>query len=180
MLTDEELTTRLRAAFDEGVPELEYAGTIPRVHHRGGLAATSVLAGAVALALAPAALQRTDDRHPTTPTASPSRGTAEHGRTVRHTLDLGSLHLTYATTAGQSGLLFMVGPEGIPVPADAEKVDLGIPAQVWFAAHPGDHDPQVYVQPEGSSSTFGLLAPGWTRQQFIDLLEHADQRRGRS
>jgi hypothetical protein len=179
MLTDEELTARLSAAFARSVPELEYAGAVPRVRHRGGLAATSVLAATAALALAPAALQhdRSDD-----PVAVPSRAghapssghTLTH--TVTHTLDLGSLHLTYATTSGQSGLFFMLGPGGVPVPPDAHEVDLGIPAQVWFASDPGPHEPQVYVEPAGSTSTYGLLGQGWTRQEFIDLLQHASDR----
>jgi hypothetical protein len=176
MLTDEELTTRLCAAFDQSVPELEYAGAVPRVRHRGGLAATSVLAATAALALAPAALQH--DR-PGEPAAVPSPAThhaptGQHtgGHSVTHTLDLGSLHLTYATTSGRSRLLYLLGPGGVPVPPDAEKVDLDIPAQVWFAVDPGPREPQVYVEPDGSTFTYGILGRGWTRQQLIELLEH--------
>jgi hypothetical protein len=181
MLTDEELTTRLGAAFHEGTPELEYAGAVPRVRHRGGLAATSVLATTAALALAPAVLHRTDDDRSPARLVSPATGVSppavgHRARPIRHTLDLGSLHLTYATTDGQSGLLFMLGPGGVPVPPDAEKVDLGIPAQVWFAVNPGDREPQVYVEPAGSTYTYGLLGKGWTRQQFIDLLQHPTER----
>jgi hypothetical protein len=185
MLTDEELTARLSAAFERSVPELEYAGAVPRVRHRGGLAATSVLAVTAALALAPAALQH--DRS-ADPGAVPSRtGHAPSGghsltrpvtHTVTHTLDLGSLHLTYATTSGQSGLFFLLGPGGVPVPPDAQKVDLGIPAQVWFASDPGPHEPQVYVEPAGSTYTYGLLGQGWTRQEFIDLLQHGSDHDG--
>jgi hypothetical protein len=64
MQTDEELTARLEVAFRQDARTLEYAGRVPHVHHRRGLAATSVLAGATALALAPAALQQTQDRAP--------------------------------------------------------------------------------------------------------------------
>jgi hypothetical protein len=177
MLTDEELTTRLSAAFEESVPELEYAGAVPRVRHGGGLAATSVLAGAVALALAPAALQHTDDRAAPRPGASPLAGHRSHGpeHAVRHTLDLGTLHLVYATTAGQSDLFYVLGPVGLAVPADATPADLDIPAQVWFATDPQGQDPDVYVRPDGSSMTYGILARGWTHQQLVDLLEHPVQ-----
>ena len=55
MLTDEELSTRLSTAFHESIPDLTYAGAVPQVRTRGtGLAATSVLAAAAALALTPA------------------------------------------------------------------------------------------------------------------------------
>ena len=88
MLTDEELTRRLSAAFHEGVPELTYAGTVPQVRRRGtGLAATSVLAAAAALVLTPAALQRGADRPPSSvPSADPGvHDTGLQGHTVIRT-----------------------------------------------------------------------------------------------
>lgn len=172
MLTDEELTTRLSAAFRAEAPELTYAGRLPHVR-RGvpGLTATTVVGAAAALALAPAALQHD---HLKAPDAAPSTRTTHHAQAhgAVHTLVLGSLRLTYAATAGQGDLSFVGAPGGLTVPADAQKVDLGIPAQVWFAADPAEGDPQVYVLPDGSSTTYGIYGQGWTHQELVDLLQH--------
>ena len=43
MLTEDEMTTRLGAAFRENVPHLEYDGPVPRVRHHGALATTTSL-----------------------------------------------------------------------------------------------------------------------------------------
>jgi hypothetical protein len=32
-----------------------------------------------------------------------------------------------------------------------------------------------YVRALGTSQIYGVIAPGWTRQQLIDLLEHGSQ-----
>jgi hypothetical protein len=96
MLTDQELTRRLGAALRDSVPEMTYAGPVPRVRARGGLAVTSVLAAAAALALTPAALERAESPSAqsgpsTTPGAHQS---SPPGNTVIRTLDFGGLHLT--------------------------------------------------------------------------------------
>jgi hypothetical protein len=103
---------------------------VPHVHHRRGLAATSVLAGATALALAPAALQQTQDRAPdAVPSARPGvHHSPPAGPSVTHTLDVAGLHLTYAATAGRSGLVFEIG-NVIGLPPDAQKVDVDVPAR---------------------------------------------------
>jgi len=177
MLTDEELTTRLRAALRDSVPEMAYAGPMPRVRRRAGLAATSVLAAAAALALVPAVLdQRDGTSSPVEPGASPGMGpSVQEGHTVVRTLDLGGVRLTYAEVDGMPGdLYFVLGPD-LSLPADAEKVDIDFPGDVWFAHASSGDEPQVYVRPGDSSMLFGLLAPGWTRQQLVDLLEHPAQ-----
>jgi hypothetical protein len=176
MLTDEELTRRLSAAFHEGVPELTYAGTAPQVRRRGtGLAATSVLAAAAALVLTPAALQRGADRPPSSvPSADPGvHDTGPQGHTVIRTVDLGGLHLTYAQMDAMGPLYFTVGPD-LSLPPDAEKADIDAAgnADVWFVDNPPSGEPQAYVKPKDSSMLYGLLAPGWTREQLIDLFEH--------
>jgi hypothetical protein len=33
----------------------------------------------------------------------------------------------------------------------------------------------MYVRALGTSQIYGVIAPGWTRQQLIDLLEHGSQ-----
>lgn len=172
MLTDEELTERLEVAFRATTLELEYTGRVPRVRRAGGLAATAVLAVATALALTPAALQRDANSGTATDAAPGTTQSPSDARRVTHTLDLGPLRLAYSTVAGAHDQVFLViGPDLTP-PPDAEKVSLDLPADVWFAADPQGDDPQVYVRPFSSTMTYGILAPGWTRQQLIDLLEH--------
>jgi hypothetical protein len=187
MLTDEELTTRLSAALHDGVPPLTYAGPVPRVRRGAtGLATTSVLAAAAALVLTPAALQHGDGRVPDAgPGSSRDPGPSTGSRVVR-TLDIGGVHLSFATTSGDPGPLYAVGGNDLQVPPDAEKVDVpGVPGEYWFAQDPVGDEPQVYVGHRLCPDTtdgcngkpphlvvFGILAPGWTRDQLMRLLEH--------
>jgi hypothetical protein len=185
MLTDEELTTRLSTAFHESVPELTYAGPVPQVRRRGtGLATTSVMAATAALVLTPAALQRGGER---SPESVPSLGTHHdhQGRTVTRTLELGGIRLLFASVDGDLGPLYLVLGDNLAVPPDAQKVDLGVPFDVWFVDHPASGEPQVYVGHRTCPDTidgcagsppplevYGILAPGWTHEQLVDLLEH--------
>jgi hypothetical protein len=177
MLTDEELTSRLTTAFQESVPELTYTGRVPRVRRSATLATMSVLAAATALALAPHALQRGPEPAPqgalsVRPSGqSPTRA----GHTVTRTLDVAGLRLTYASVDGSPGpLYFVLGPD-TGVPAGAEQVDVGLPVDVWFVDDPAPGDPQVLIRTHDASTLYGLLAPGWTHQQLLDLLEHGSQ-----
>jgi hypothetical protein len=191
MLTDEELTTRLSAAFHESAPELTYAGPVPHVRRgHAGLVTTSALAAAAALALTPAALQRGDEQPPGPPGGVPSAGPGTHrsaatghGRVYR--LNLGGLRLSFASDDGDPGdIYYYVGPH-VTVPPDAEKLDLGLPYDVWYDDHAASGQPQIYVGHRTCPDTvdgcnggppqlevFGILAPGWTRDQLIYLIEH--------
>jgi hypothetical protein len=187
MLTDEELTTRLSAALHDGAPPLTYAGPVPHVRRGStGLAATSFLAATAALVLTPAALQHGDGSAPDAgPGTSRGPGPSTGPRVVR-TLDLGGVHLSFATTDGDPGPLYAVGGNDLQVPDDAEKVDVpGVPGEYWFAKNPVGDEPQVYVGHRLCPDTtdgcdgkpaqlevFGILAPGWTRDQLMQLLEH--------
>lgn len=197
MLTDDELTTRLGAAFRENVPDLEYDGPVPRVRHHGALATTTVLSAAVALALAPVALQQGRDRAPhAAPSPVPSSVPDSHrphptGPSTTHTLDVGGLRLTYASVDGKPAQLYFVGGPDLSLPADAEKLDVGLSVDVWYVADPASGDPDLYVRPRGgcpdtqdgcppgyTPPLYGVLAPGWTRQQLVDLVEHPVEAQG--
>jgi hypothetical protein len=187
MLTDEELTTRLSAAFQETTPELTYAGPVPRVSRRGtGLVATSALAAAAALVMTPAALDR-GDGGPMEPSASPgAHRSALDGPPRVNTLDIGRARLSDAQVDGEPGnVYFIVEPDGSTVPPDAEKVDLGLPYDVWVVDNPASGEPQAYVGHRTCPDTvegcngepprlevYGILAPGWTQEQVLYLIEH--------
>jgi hypothetical protein len=197
MLTDNELTTRLQAAFRETVAKMEYGGVVPHVRHHARLATTSVLAGAVATAavaagaLAPAAVQQDQHR---TPDAAPSlrpgtRHSQPAGRTMTHTVGFGSLRLTYASVDGIPGPLSFTGGPHLRLPANAEKLmNLNLPVDVWYAPDAAAGQPDAYTRPRGGCPDtvkgctpgyrpplIGLLAPGWTRHQLIHLFEHPVQ-----
>jgi hypothetical protein len=192
MLTDEELTRRLSTAFHEHVPELTYAGPVPQVRRGGtGLATTSALAAAAALAVTPAALQRDGSgSHHAAPSARPH---AHHspgpGRTVTRTLELGGLTLSFASADGDPGPLFFVIDPDATLPGHAQQLDVDLPGDVdvWYVPDAASGEPQVYVESHGGCPDteagcadtvvtpihlFGILAPGWTRDQLIDLFEH--------
>jgi hypothetical protein len=184
MLTDEELTARLSAAFHESLPELTYAAPVPHVRRHGtGLAATSALAVAATLVLVPAALQQNDVRAPDATPSAPV--TSPWGHRVVRTLDIAGLHLSFATTNGDPGPLYAVLGDDLKVPDDAEKVDVDTPGEYWLAKNPASGEPQVYVGhrlcPDTTAGCdgqaprleiYGILAPGWTRAQLMQLLEH--------
>jgi hypothetical protein len=175
MLTDEELTTRLSAAFHESTPELTYAGPVPQVRRsHAGLAATSAVAATAALVLTPAALQHDAGRGHDT--SSPTKRV--------HTLDIAGLHLSDSSVSGSTGPIYAVGGSDLTIPPDAEKLDVGLPVDVYYDDHPASGAAQVYVRyracPDTNdpcsspppTHTYGLLAPGWTRRQLIEFLEH--------
>jgi len=193
MLTDEELAARLGAAFRETVSEIKYGGAVPRVRHRGGLATISVLAAAaatVAVALAPTAVQRGQNR---TADAMPSLGpvtrhSPSSGRTLTHTVDFGSLRLSYASVDGKPGPLYFTGGAHLRLPASAEKLNLHLPVDVWYVPNAAAGQPDAYTRPRGGCPDtvqgctpgyrprlIGLVAPGWTREQLLDLFEHPVQ-----
>jgi len=176
MLTDEELTARLEAAFHETGLELTYDGRVPRVRRAGGLAATSALAAAVALALAPAALQRDEGTgSQVVPSTRPgTQPPTRPGHRVIRTFDLGGLRFAYAQVAGLRGPLYLIVGSDLGLPPDAQKADIHAAggADVWFAHEPAEGDPQVYVKPAGSSTLYGVYGQGWTSQELIFLLEH--------
>jgi hypothetical protein len=171
MLTDEELTARLTAAFHESTDDLSYSGRVPRVRRTGGLAATSVLVAGTALALAPAALEHGQDTPaPAVPSTHPGAHDSAHAG--NRTVDVGGLHLTYDQVS-RLKLSLVVAPH-LSLPADAVKLDIDAAgnADAWYVADPAEGDPQVYVKPRSSPMMYGLLNDDWTRQQFIDFLEH--------
>jgi hypothetical protein len=179
MLTDDELTARLTTALEESVPDLTYTGRLPRVRRTGTLATTSVLAAATALALAPHALQRGPEPVPQgVPSVRPGgQAPTRAGHTVIRTLEVAGLRLSYASVDGSPGPLYFVLGPATGVPAGAEQVDVGMPVDVWFVDDPAPGDPQVLIRPHDSSTLYGLLAPGWTRQQLLNLLEHGSEQR---
>jgi hypothetical protein len=188
MLTDEELTTRLQIVLRESVPEMTYNGRVPRVHRRGtGLVATSVLAAAAALALTPTMLHGGDAPSPqVTPTVSPqTHPTTGTGRATMHTTNFGGLRLSYAAVDGdERGPLYLVGGPDLRVPPDAVRWDIDSPVEVWFDPHAANGRPQVYSVSHACPDTvggcadysgpyvWGLLAPGWTRDQLFELFQH--------
>jgi hypothetical protein len=184
MLTDEELGTRLTVAFHEGTAGLSYAGPVPQVRRsRAGLVATSAMAAAAAVALVPTALGHDDGRAPSSaPTSSATD--ASSGDRIGRALGIPGLDLTHASAAGAPDLLYAALGSDLRVPDDAEKVDLGLPVDVYFAKNPAEGEPQVYLVSHSCPDTddpcptpppthvAGILAPGWSRAQLIDFLQH--------
>jgi len=105
-----------------------------------------------------------------------------------HTIDFGGLRLSYAAVDGEErGPLYFVGGPSLSVPADAERFDVDAPVEVWFDPHAASGRPQVYTVSHACPDTvgrcadysgpyvWGLLAPGWTREQLLELFEHPVQ-----
>jgi hypothetical protein len=152
-----------------------------------------VLAAAAALALVPSAVQQGRER---VPDAVPSQRPSSHqsgraDRTVTHTVSFAGLRLTYASVDGMPGPLYLVGGPDLSLPAGAEKLDLDLRVDVWYVADPAEGQPDLYTRARGgcpdtvegctpgyTPQLYGLLAPGWTREQLIRLMEHPVEMQG--
>ena len=145
MLTDEELTTRLSAAFHEACPKLTYAGPVPHVAGAAPGSPRPPPWPSPDMVLVPAALAErpSGPRRRTERWAHLGKRESSGHRVVR-TLDIAGLHLSFATTKGDPGPVYAVLGDNLEVPEDAEKVDVNTPGQYWFREKPPSGEPQVY------------------------------------
>jgi hypothetical protein len=184
VLTDDQLTDDLTAAFRAATSDLTYAGRVP-TPRPSALTALPVLAAAAALVVVPAVVGQRDDQagapsatgSPSAgATASPSSSVAPAPRgpaeLVTETVRLAGYRLSYTRPAGAGqGRLHAVG--GVALPDDAVEVPGGGPvpgSSAWTGLDAETGDAALFVSLTGDpGELFELTGPGWTPEQLVDV-----------
>jgi hypothetical protein len=179
MLTDDDLTRELRAAFRGATADLNYTGrtrppramsvVLPTVATAATLAAVAVGVGATGGHHPPAA------RSVVGPVVAPSAGTTT--KLVTKTIKLAGFTLTYQSAAGAPSPLYWKVGFG-KIPAEAREVHVtGTKARVWAGKDPSTGHNALYVKtPTRDGGTlFALYSPTWSEHQLIALFKHRVQ-----
>jgi hypothetical protein len=183
VLTDDDLTRQLRAAFEEDTRGVRYDGAVPRVRTRPAWAAPGwvALPAAGAVAAAVLVLGSTGTPTPATPgtaTAPPSRtpsATSTPATTVTDTFTLAGMTFTYERGADDVPLddqfLRVYDPGQLPAWAEPVALESGASAEVWVGQDPATGDVSMFVSsPERwSGALTGLASPSITVEQMTSL-----------
>jgi hypothetical protein len=189
MLTDDDLTRELGAAFRSETEHMTYQGrTRPPRRMTAALPAVGVAAvlagGAVAgvdasdhhRATTSSALGPTAVR-PTTSSATNVRPAAgKKPRLVTRTMTLAGFTLSFQSAAGgPDPVIAKVDFGGLP--AGVQPVTLtGTGVQAWTGTDPTNGDNALYMKVaiNGGTRLFALESATWTDQQLIDLVESSE------
>ncbi|GAB3200279.1 hypothetical protein GCM10027062_19280 [Nocardioides hungaricus] len=172
MLTDDDLTTELRAAFRDTTTDLRYAGRVPTPRNRLAvgvpLAATAVAAATLAVVWAGSA-----EAPAPAPEATPTQGPVAP-RMVTDTIRVAGYSFTYRYAAGEqpvNDLYAMLGD--VSLPADAKPIDAPEGVKAWAGTDDGSGDRGVWVRPSTAigGAMYAVLSPTWTDEQLASLLE---------
>jgi hypothetical protein len=186
MLTDDDLTRELAAAFRDETTDLRYAGRKPRLRRTVPLSAIPVAAAAAAIVIVPqvAGDDAAAPRPPSTSSSAPSVGLAPSiaatpKGTPTSTLTLHKVHLagfTFETTrqiTEDDPLVFTIDAT---VPAAAKTVD-GVPefVQTWVGTDQKTGNPAVWVKTGNGTGPHLFEAYAfhgdWTADELIQLIK---------
>ena len=174
MLTDDELTTELGAAFRAGTTEVTYRGR--RRPRRTAVVAVPVAAVTVAIAaLAVGAATAGHDPVPApavaigTPT-SPASSAAP--ALVTDTIELAGYTVTYERRAGEQPPLYATMDSALP--DGAKEISAPAGAQAWVGTDPrtGDNTLWVKAPTRNNGKLFALHSSAWSQEQLVDLFHH--------
>lgn len=185
MLTDDDLTRELAAAFRAEAGEMTYDGAVPKVRTRPLWARPGLMAlpavGAVAAAVL--VLGSTDSPAPpatpeattAVPTAGASTTSPSEEDTVTETFRLAGMTFTYERGVDEVPLddqfLRVYDPGQLPGWAEPVALESGASAEVWVGEDPATGDVSMFVRsPErwGGALT-GLASPTITVEQMTSL-----------
>jgi hypothetical protein len=181
MLTDDDLTRQLGAAFEDDTRDKTYGGAVPRVRTRPAWVAPGWVALPAAGAVAAAVLvfgSIGDTAPPAAPdagatTAAPSQATTTDG-TVSEEIQLAGMTFTVRHQAGDDFSMEMLAVYAVDqVPAWAEPVELesGASAKVWVGQAPDGGRVSMFVESPvrwGGKLT-GLASPDLSVEQMIEV-----------
>ncbi|HEX4190370.1 MAG TPA: hypothetical protein VHZ06_05190 [Marmoricola sp.] len=178
MLTDEELTGELGAAFRAGTHDLTYQGR--RRPRR--TAVVAVPAAAVGLALTAVAITAAVNAGSgSTPTgtvagasAAPSSvAPAVRPRLVTEKISLAGYTLHYTAKAGSPAPVYATTEPG-PVPDGFTPVSATNGAKAWIGKDPATGDNALFVQisDRNGGNLFALHSAVWTQQQLVDMFHN--------
>ncbi|KRC48948.1 MULTISPECIES: hypothetical protein [unclassified Nocardioides] len=178
MLTDDDLTRQLEAAFREASADLRYDRRVPtarRTPSTGWLAVPAV-ATVAALAVAGGADE--------SPAPAPEAGhgpTATPGpRWTTDTVTVAGYTFTYRHAPGERLVDDLHADLSPARPPDDATAIAGAPAEVdaWVGTDPdsGQHALWVEAPTRNGGRLFALLSPSWTEDQLKDLFLNGEPR----
>jgi hypothetical protein len=176
MLTDDDLTSELRAAFQSATADLRYDGRTRPAHTRTVVLPVVVAASfAAAAAIGVAATGGHHRQAPLTvvgPAVHPSEATST--KLVTKTIKLAGFTVTYRSPAGDPPPVYAyVGFHHIP--RGLREVHLtGTKAKAWVGKDPRNGRNAVYVKAptRNGGNLFALESSQWTQHQLVHLLKH--------
>lgn len=178
MLTDDDLTRELSAAFRDGTRDLSYAGRRrPRRTAAVAVPVAAVTLAVGALAIngvlsSPAGSGGVPSVH--APVAGASGATSADARTVTEKLELAGFSFTYQVRSGDDDKYpILVSRVSGGVPDDAREVALpGAEAQAWVGTDPATGDAALWVKAptRNGGELFEMHSPRWTEADFVSLV----------
>lgn len=169
MLTDDDLTTELRAAFRDATGDLRYAGKVPTPRNRLALGVPLAASAAVVATLAVVWANASDAPAPE-PEAVPPVGS--HTPRVTDRIEVAGFSVSYLARETRTNDLYAV--DGVSLPDDAQPIDAPAGVRAWIGKDPGTGDLGVWVETptRNGGELFAVLSPSWTLEQLADLLRH--------
>jgi hypothetical protein len=180
MLTDDQLTTQLRAAFRDATDDLRYAGRVPTPRNPYAVAVPAAASVAVVATLAGVWATSGPDEPVRTPQAHPSQ--AAH-RMITSTIHVAGYTFSYRHAAGVEGdddLRAVTNPGAAP--ADAKPVDPPAGAidgvRAWVGTDPASGDNAIWVQSPSRNDgrVFALMSSSWSQDELVDLFRSGSPR----
>jgi hypothetical protein len=191
VLTDDDLTRQLGAAFEDATRDTTYDGAVPRVRTRPAWVAPGWVALPAAGAVAAAVLvmgSTGDTTSPSTPEAAPGTTTSAPSATgasptsggedtVTETFELAGMTFTYERGADETSIddqfLRVYDPGQLPGWAQPVELEQGASAKVWVGQDPSTGDVSMFVQsPERwDGALVGLASPTTSVEQMTRLAQ---------
>jgi hypothetical protein len=182
MLTDDDLTRQLSAAFRADTQDLVYAGRRRPPAAMAVTLSTTAAAGVAAAAVVGAVAltdgsgsPNTHGRHVTSAITSGPTKAHHHGGQVSQTLELAGFSITYSYPAGSPNPVIARAIKG-GLPQSAQPLSLDRPdAHAWSGTDPMTGDTAVYVKldrPGDLGAIFALESSTWTVDQLRNLLQN--------
>ena len=166
MLTDDQLTEELCAAFREATAEMTYAGPVPRPRRTPLVLVPAAAAGVAAVVLVSGSLGDA----PTGTRPTPAGPTAQP-QLVTDTVTVAGYTFTYQRRAGDPDPL-RVRFRQATLPDGVRRVPFEAPVKAWAGTDPQSGDAAVYVltPTRNDGRMFEMSSPVWTQQQLVNLL----------
>ncbi|TQS43010.1 hypothetical protein [Cryptosporangium phraense] len=173
MITDDDLTRRLGAAFEGAAADLRYAGPVPAARRTPS---TAWLALPAVAGLAVAGVALVEQPSAPVPQAVPAPS-ASLGTPTTTTITVAGFRMTYQARPGSPAPLRSSLDPG-PVPSGARPVAPprgAVPGvRAWVGQDPATGDAALWVEAptRNEGRRFALYSSVWSQQQLVELFRN--------
>ena len=162
MLTDDDLTTELRAAFRDATGDLRYAGRVPAPRSRLALGVPLAASAAVVATLAVVWANAPEDAG--APVADPPATSHAPSHVVHAKIRVAGFALSGTGPADD-----LHWSASVPLPDDATPIDAPEGVQAWVGTAGAEHGLWVVAPTRNEGDLFVVLSPTWSTDQLEDL-----------